>query len=1855
LASEPLDGILSGTPTAPVASSPITITATDANGCAGSIGYTVTVSPAAPSSPIANNQSFATFDSPGAQVTLTGSDPNSLPLTYTVPVNTANGGELRAADPGWTSASIINGVLSIQWAKANNPGSSAPTLSYIPPDQPGADRFTFTVYDGAAYSAPATDSIAIVASGQPLVTSLSPQSGLGGVTALLSGAGLGQAVSAVAYAANPNGSAADFAGPAVFVDLAVSPQTALGDGHTVTATFYLPNFSGSPPPDLLYFPDGSTQWAYVLDQSGRKIPPVADSSINGYSYAVTFNDATPAAPGGMGTTPTVSQLNGTVFAMATPAVPSTATQLQVQAIPTTAFSGTTPVLVTVSALDASGNPATSSDSVTISSSDPIALFKANSLSQPFPLPQTVTLQNGTATFYVTFETVGQPTVTATDARLANPTAVSSAVTVTCPTITLNPTTGTLAGTVNIPYSLTITATGSGVPSTYTVTSGALPSGVSLNATTAVLSGTPSTPGNSTFTVTATDANGCTGNMSYTLAISPAPTSAYVGNDLSASYGGPDGDPPLVILGEYAPDSLGGPQANSSFNLPAGRISDLKFLTTAGENYNFTFYVLKPTGSPGQGEQTFEIVSSTPVAGAAQSAGLQTVTMTPSLPVSAGEVLAFLGVGPDYNSSDALGSDATYEDASEGPETFTATAPNGTSFTVGEHGDSATRYDYISDVFGNQGRTYAIGVDVSLPSSSAQQLLVVAPGQMFSPGTGITGQPRPQIPGRAVPVTVYAVDGQMNLVSTAIPVALQSTTEPTGSFQLSQTSTIESLPQAVTLSAGVATVYVTFHATGGQTVTASDPANNLTPGTTASISVVLPPVAINQTITIPENAVSVPLTLAGSDPNTPPFQIISYAVVPGSGPTQGVLGGTAPALTYTPQQNYVGADSFQFTVNNSYFDSLPATVSINVVQTGLPLTAQATGPAGQTITLIVPQVSDQAGLTASLVNTGPTAPTVAATAYLSNPEPGFTIGGPGTTFLDLSVFDPTDPSGARLAGDSMVAQFSYPAGLSTPPVLKYFTGSAWAVVLSSGSLPPTVDPAQHLMTVVFDNLSTPPVTSLNGTAFALVTPPVCEPPPLGVMNWWPGDGSPNSLNDIVGGNNATSVGDPVTYTTGIAGDGQAWSFDGNGFLATATEVNNPQSFTLECWFSTTTQQGGALLGFCDSQSGQPGNYDRFIYMDDNGYLHFGVYNNNLYTADSALAYNDGNWHHVAATISASGGANLYVDGALVANNPNASVAQNYSGYWRIGEDDLDGWPSQPSNADFNGAIAQVSIYSRPLSSVEIQALYNAGSAAKCESALASGLLTLGSTSRSEGPAIGSDSVVVGAAYPTTTWMAMSDSPAWLTAPSSGTGSGNAIFHYGPNPGAARTGNIVFTRGDGAQTLTLTVVQAGSTYTYETFTAPAQPLIPLASSGLNTPSGVGVDDGGNVYIADTANNVIEEWRYPGGSAVLTLPTQLASGGSLLNPSGVALDGQGNVYVADTGNNAIEQWTPGSPTLTTLVSSAQLPQLGALAGVAVDGGGNVYFCDPQNSVVYQWLPYGQIIALPTQLASGGSLVNPQGVAVDAGGNVYVADTGNGAIEQWTPGSTTLTTLVAPPSSGGILRTPSGVAVDAGGNVYIADSGANMIYEYTAATGNLTPLVSSGLNAPAGVALDGADDLYIADTANQAVEELPYGFVDPTPVVESAFAISGSFSGVLPATANLSLSGPFAPRFTATGGSAQSWLTLMPAGGGEVNFNLTPSATTQTGFLTLLGATIQVTQAALPAGYNSLTATATATAINLVFVGTPGATYVVQSAPALTGPWTALSGNLTADANGNLLFSDAIQPQLPARFYRTQCISGL
>jgi photosystem II stability/assembly factor-like uncharacterized protein len=161
---------------------------------------------------------------------------------------------------------------------------------------------------------------------------------------------------------------------------------------------------------------------------------------------------------------------------------------------------------------------------------------------------------------------------------------------------------------------------------------------------------------------------------------------------------------------------------------------------------------------------------------------------------------------------------------------------------------------------------------------------------------------------------------------------------------------------------------------------------------------------------------------------------------------------------------------------------------------------------------------------------------------------------------------------------------------------------------------------------------------------------------------------------------------------------------NDFIITSQLVSNPQPFSLSLWFKTTSQNGGRLVGFGNTQSNASFQLDRHLFIGTDGLMRFGVYDTNFHVVMGNTPCNDGHWHHAAGTYSQADGMRLYLDGVQVASQTNIGAAYNYQGYWRIGWDPMYNWPGASLNSYFAGAIAEVQIWNTVLSSNYIASNY-----------------------------------------------------------------------------------------------------------------------------------------------------------------------------------------------------------------------------------------------------------------------------------------------------------------------------------------------------------------------------------------------------------------------------------------------------------------------------------------------------------------------------------------------------------------------
>jgi RHS repeat-associated protein len=361
-------------------------------------------------------------------------------------------------------------------------------------------------------------------------------------------------------------------------------------------------------------------------------------------------------------------------------------------------------------------------------------------------------------------------------------------------------------------------------------------------------------------------------------------------------------------------------------------------------------------------------------------------------------------------------------------------------------------------------------------------------------------------------------------------------------------------------------------------------------------------------------------------------------------------------------------------------------------------------------------------------------------------------------------------------------------------------------------------------------------------------------------------------------------------------------------------------------------------------------------------------------------------------------------------------------------------------------------------------------------------------------------------------------------------------------------------------------------------------------LSDPASLALNSG-NLYLTDTSNDEVREVSsstydisdFAGGAGTFQ---QDGDGGpavdaGLDSPDGVATDAQGDIFIADTYGNRVQEISVSSHTQFGI--SMKAGDVYTVAGtdngvygttgdggpatqatmeepyaVTVDSAGDLYIADGQGMRVqevpastgtqwgqsmtagYMYTVAGQATEDCGNSGQGGPATSalfevPSAVATDAAGDLFIEDAENNQVYvvpktsgthygiamtadylYTIAGSTAATAGDSGDGGSGtsaLLNDPDGLAVDPAGNVYVSDGGNDQIREiaavtstqhgqamtagdiYTIAgstagtagnTGDGGPAASALLHSPGGLSLDGNGDLYVIDDANNRIREI-------------------------------------------------------------------------------------------------------------------------------------------------------------------------
>ncbi|MEI9908927.1 MAG: NHL repeat-containing protein [Bacteroidota bacterium] len=320
------------------------------------------------------------------------------------------------------------------------------------------------------------------------------------------------------------------------------------------------------------------------------------------------------------------------------------------------------------------------------------------------------------------------------------------------------------------------------------------------------------------------------------------------------------------------------------------------------------------------------------------------------------------------------------------------------------------------------------------------------------------------------------------------------------------------------------------------------------------------------------------------------------------------------------------------------------------------------------------------------------------------------------------------------------------------------------------------------------------------------------------------------------------------------------------------------------------------------------------------------------------------------------------------------------------------------------------------------------------------------------------------------------------------------------------------------------------------------IAAITANINSPSGVAVDNAGNIFITEPNQNRIRKIAASNGIISIIAGTGTPGFGgdggpavlaTLDYPTSIATDVSGNVYFSDAYNKRIRKISSVTGTITTVAGTGNVgysgdggpatsAQIRIPGGLAVDNTGNIYFADSYNHCIRKISSAGGIISTIAGTGVAGysgdngpslaaQLNQPAGLALDNTGNILIADNLNHCVRKIILSTNQIITVAGTgvagfngdngPAVSAWYYQPEGIACDNAGNILIADTKNNRIRRISVSDGTINTIAGNGnvgfngdgvyatffsMNVPVALAKDNTGNILIADKNNNRIRKL-------------------------------------------------------------------------------------------------------------------------------------------------------------------------
>jgi sugar lactone lactonase YvrE len=269
-------------------------------------------------------------------------------------------------------------------------------------------------------------------------------------------------------------------------------------------------------------------------------------------------------------------------------------------------------------------------------------------------------------------------------------------------------------------------------------------------------------------------------------------------------------------------------------------------------------------------------------------------------------------------------------------------------------------------------------------------------------------------------------------------------------------------------------------------------------------------------------------------------------------------------------------------------------------------------------------------------------------------------------------------------------------------------------------------------------------------------------------------------------------------------------------------------------------------------------------------------------------------------------------------------------------------------------------------------------------------------------------------------------------------------------------------------------------------------------LYSPKGIYVDDDQTIYIADTGNHRIMEWKRnaKNGQVVAGGNRQGNANSQLNQPTAVIVDKKtDSLIICDAGNRRLVRWCRRNAVEGTVLIKTEC------YGLAMDDKEYLYIVDKEKHEVKRW----RIGDASGTIVAGGNakgdknnqLDSPTHIFVDQNYSIYVSDSGNHRVMKWEQDAKEGVVIVDDKITmnwGIRFRWPAGVIVDHLGHVYVADDLFNSrISRWLKGTsqGSIILGVNETGSEPnlfgglEGLSFDEEGNIYVAETTNNRIQK--------------------------------------------------------------------------------------------------------------------------------------------------------------------------